>query len=74
MTIATAPDISTHVPATSVKIVVLPGDHIGPEVTQQALAVLQAVFDLRSHRHGVSVHFAHGLVGGAAIDKTGTRY
>ncbi len=44
-------------------LAVLPGDGIGPEVTDAALAVLQAV-------RPVEVRF--GLVGGAAIDQTGS--
>jgi 3-isopropylmalate dehydrogenase len=43
-------------------IVVLPGDGIGPEVTQAALSVLQAC---------LPVQIREGLVGGVAIDKTG---
>ncbi len=49
------------------KIAVLPGDGIGPEVMQQALAVLDAV----SRKAGVTFAFNHQLVGGAAIDATG---
>ena len=49
------------------RIAVLPGDGIGPEVMEQALAVLDAAaarFDIDVVREG-------GLVGGAAIDETG---
>jgi len=49
-------------------LAVLPGDGIGPEVTDEGIKVLQAIGSRFSHnfnRH-------HGLVGGIAIDDTGT--
>jgi 3-isopropylmalate dehydrogenase len=49
-------------------LAVLPGDGIGPEVTTEAIKALQAIgkrFD-----HNFNLHY--GLVGGVAIDKTGT--
>lgn len=49
------------------KIAVLPGDGIGPEVTQQAIKVLDAV----ARRFGHSFIYAEGLVGAAAIDVNG---
>jgi 3-isopropylmalate dehydrogenase len=48
-------------------IAVLPGDGIGPEVTDQALRVLEAVGVRFGHRFDIE----HGLMGGAAIDATG---
>lgn len=48
-------------------IAVLPGDGIGPEVVDQATKVLQGVADRFEHEF----HFEFGLVGAAAIDKTG---
>jgi 3-isopropylmalate dehydrogenase len=45
------------------KIAVLPGDGIGPEVTQEAVKVLQAVASVFGH----SVEFEEALVGGASI-------
>lgn len=48
-------------------IAVFPGDGIGPEVTAEAVKVLQAVAD----RFGHTFHFREGLVGGRAIDETG---
>jgi 3-isopropylmalate dehydrogenase len=45
------------------KIVVLPGDGIGPEITEAALRVLQRVGDFETEEH---------LLGGAAIDAHGT--
>jgi 3-isopropylmalate dehydrogenase len=48
-------------------IAVLPGDGIGPEVTSQAVRVLEAV--QRRWRHNLSMQT--GLIGGAAIDARG---
>ncbi|MCC5869541.1 MAG: 3-isopropylmalate dehydrogenase [Gammaproteobacteria bacterium] len=45
-------------------IAVLPGDGIGPEVTAQAIRVLQAV----APGHDLALEFAEGLIGGAALD------
>jgi 3-isopropylmalate dehydrogenase len=52
---------------TTYRIAVLPGDGIGPEVTGEAVRVLEAV----GKRAGVGFEFSHGLIGGAAIDATG---
>ncbi len=49
------------------KILVLPGDGIGPEITAQAVAVLERLRD----KHGLEVSFEHGLLGGCAVDATG---
>jgi 3-isopropylmalate dehydrogenase len=54
-------------PATRL-IGVLPGDGIGPEVTREAVRVLEAV---SAHR-GLGLEFADGLLGGCAIEETGT--
>jgi len=48
-------------------IAVFPGDGIGPEVTAEARAVLDAC----TPRFGVRLSFAEGLIGGGAIDATG---
>jgi 3-isopropylmalate dehydrogenase len=50
------------------KIVTLPGDGIGPEVTRQALRVLEAV----GHKFGHEFEFEEHLIGGCAIDATGS--
>src|SRR5437660_5305074 len=50
------------------KIAVLPGDGIGQEVTPEAVRVLRAV----GKRAGVTFEFEEALIGGAAIDATGT--
>lgn len=45
------------------KIAILPGDGIGPEITEQAVRVLQAL--------NLSLEFQHAPVGGAAYDSDG---
>ena len=50
-------------------IVVLPGDHVGPEICAEAVKVLQAV---ESVLEGVGFNFQEHLIGGAAIDATGS--
>ena len=49
-------------------ITVLPGDGIGPEVTGEAVKVLEAVGD--RFGHGFDLRF--GRIGGNAIDEYGT--
>ena len=49
-------------------LVVLPGDGIGPEVATEAIKVLPAV----GKRFGHNFNLHYGLVGGVAIDETGT--
>ncbi|AAS50354.1 AAL012Cp [Eremothecium gossypii ATCC 10895] len=51
------------------RIVVLPGDHIGREVVEEAVKVLGAVEQSLSDVH---FDFQYHLVGGAAIDATGS--
>ena len=48
-------------------IAVLPGDGIGPEVTTEALRVLEAVQRLGAHEF----HVERGLIGGAGIEACG---
>jgi 3-isopropylmalate dehydrogenase len=50
------------------KIAVLAGDGIGPEVTQQATNILRAVAELGGHEF----IFTEGLIGGTAITQTGS--
>ena len=52
----------------SFKIAVLPGDGVGPEVTEEAQKALVAV----AGRFGHSFEFTAGLAGGAALDAQGT--
>src|ERR1700719_330452 len=47
-------------------IAVLPGDGIGPEVTEQAKKILQTV----AEKFGHTFIFKEGLIGAIAIDKT----
>jgi len=49
-------------------IAVLAGDGIGPEVTAQGVSVLRAI----ATKFGHAIDFREGLIGGCAIDKTGT--
>ncbi len=53
---------------TTYRIAVLPGDGIGPEVTLEAVRVLQSV----GKAAGLGFEFEQGLIGGGAIDATGT--
>jgi 3-isopropylmalate dehydrogenase len=48
-------------------ILVLPGDGIGPEVTREAVRVLEHVSKKWNHE----LHLTEGLLGGIAIHKTG---
>ncbi|MEO8561630.1 MAG: 3-isopropylmalate dehydrogenase [bacterium] len=52
----------------SYSIALLPGDGIGPEIVTQARRVLVAA----AESAGVTMSFEEGLIGGAAIDATGT--
>ena len=49
------------------KIAVLPGDGIGPEVTQQSIKVLNTI--AKNYQHEFT--YEHGLMGAIAIDETG---
>lgn len=49
-------------------LTVLPGDGIGPDVTTEAIKVLQAV----GKKFGHTFNLKYGLVGGVAIDEEGT--
>jgi len=50
------------------RIVVLPGDGVGPEVTEQAVLVLREVANI----HGHNFHFEEHVAGGAAIRLSGS--
>ena len=60
--------MSPPAPANGARVVVLPGDGVGPEVTAEALAVLRLVCD----RAGLGLEVREMPVGGRAIDETGT--
>ena len=49
-------------------ICLLPGDGIGPEIMAEAVKVLGVL----GRRHGMQFEFTEALLGGAAIDETGT--
>lgn len=49
-------------------LAVLPGDGVGPEVTSEGIKVLLAIGNRFDH----SFNLHYGLIGGAAIDETGT--
>ena len=52
------------------KILVLPGDGIGPEIVEQAVAVLDVV----NNKFSLGLQRESGLLGGAAIDAHGVPY
>ena len=58
---------SNGTPARSGKILVLPGDHIGPEVVTEALKVL----DIVEQHTGFKFEREFDLCGGASLDKHG---
>jgi len=49
------------------KVLVLPGDYIGPEIMAEAVKVLESV----NQRFELDIELEHGLLGGAAIDAHG---
>lgn len=51
-----------------IKVAVLPGDGIGPEVAESAIQVLEKIAD----KYGHKFEFSEGLIGGCAIDEKGT--
>ena len=48
------------------RILVLPGDGIGPEVTREARRVLDAA----AQAARIPLHFEQGLIGGASVSYT----
>ena len=54
----------------NLKIAVLPGDGIGPEIIEQAVRVVDAV----GLSFGYHIDYRYGLAGAAAIDRTGNPY
>ena len=51
----------------SKKVLILPGDYIGPEIVAEAVKVLETV----DQRFGLALELEYGLLGGAAIDAHG---
>ncbi len=54
----------------NIKIAVLPGDGIGPEITKQALNVTEAICE----KFGHTLAYKEAIVGACAIDKVGDPY
>lgn len=54
--------------STSYKICLLPGDGIGPEIIAEGVNVLDAL----GAKYGVSFEYTEALIGGKAIDETGS--
>ena len=52
---------------TKKKILVLPGDYIGPEIMAEAVTVLEIVAD----KFSLDLELDYGLLGGAALDECG---
>ena len=50
------------------KVAVLPGDGIGPEISKVAVDLLKVA----GNKEGVDFQFTDALIGGAAIDATGS--
>nr|AAD00548.2 beta-isopropylmalate dehydrogenase [Scheffersomyces stipitis] len=51
-------------------ITVLPGDHVGTEICNEAIKVLEAIEQATPYQK-IHFEFKHHLIGGAAIDSTG---
>ena len=54
----------------SVKIAVLPGDGIGPEIVAEAVKVVDKV----AAKFDYKIEYSHGVVGAVAIDAVGEPY
>lgn len=52
------------------KVLILPGDGIGPEIVTEAVKVLKAV----TTKFNLGIEFEEGLLGGCAIDATGVPF
>ena len=52
------------------KILILSGDGIGPEITAEALRVLEAI----NNQQKLGILFSYGLLGGCAVDAFGTPF
>jgi 3-isopropylmalate dehydrogenase len=52
------------------KILILPGDGIGPEIVAEAVKVLECL----RQEHGLDVVLEYGLLGGCAVDELGEPY
>jgi 3-isopropylmalate dehydrogenase len=52
------------------KITILPGDGIGPEVTREAVRVLEAV----GRQQGIAIRTTEHAIGGTAVDRSGSPF
>jgi 3-isopropylmalate dehydrogenase len=52
----------------SKKILILPGDGIGPEIVTEA----EKILNLLIQRHDLDIKIEHGLIGGSAVDAAGS--
>ncbi|QKX55929.1 uncharacterized protein TRUGW13939_03028 [Talaromyces rugulosus] len=50
------------------KLLILAGDHVGPEIIQEAIKVLGVVAELRPD---IKIDIEHGLIGGSSLDAHG---
>ena len=51
------------------RILVLPGDHVGPEVMKEAIKVLETI---EQKRPNINFKLTHDIAGGCSMDKHGT--
>ena len=61
---------STGTGAETYRILVLPGDHVGPEVMKEALKVLDLVERKRANK--IKFKYTHEIAGGCSMDSRGT--
>lgn len=55
-----------------IKLALLPGDGIGPEVMEQAVAVLEVVRPYVKNNYQTDIQWQEALMGGIAVDETGS--
>lgn len=61
---------NTGTGAETYRILVLPGDHVGPEVMKEALKVLDLVERKRANK--IKFKYTHEIAGGCSMDSRGT--
>ena len=59
----------TTVSPQTYRILVLPGDHVGPEVMKEAVKVLEVI---EQKRPNIKFKLTHDIAGGCSMDKHGT--
>ncbi|KAJ3065980.1 hypothetical protein HK102_007766, partial [Quaeritorhiza haematococci] len=67
-----AASVQHSTPPRKSTIVLLPGDGVGPEIVAEAKKILELVARTRGHVVNVEFEFKDHLIGGAAIDATGS--